>query len=154
MLGALVAVTQPRLVDEVGLSNALKGVRGGRELTAMIVERAGAQPPTAPLSAVAIDDRELFNLAAYYGRDYFGKAGPPLTAWLAGPAPANEAELAAPLTVKNGARVLAVSHDGAMTDAMRSQFRSAGETTIGTVWLDRKHHRGVTMFVGEGFRGR
>jgi 4-amino-4-deoxy-L-arabinose transferase-like glycosyltransferase len=152
-LGGLVAVTQPRLLDQVGLSNALKGVRGGRELTAMIVGRAEAQPPTAPLTAIAIDDRELFNLAAYYGRGYFGQAGPPLKAWLARPYPANEGELTAPLTVANGARVLAVSHDGAMTPLMRSQFQSAGETDIGTVWLDKKHHRGLAMFVGEGFKG-
>jgi hypothetical protein len=49
--------------------------------------------------------------------------------------------------------VLAVSHDGANTPAMRGQFQLAGETAIGTVWLDRKHHRGLTMFVGEGFKG-
>jgi 4-amino-4-deoxy-L-arabinose transferase-like glycosyltransferase len=152
-LGGLVAAMQPRLVDQIGLSNALKGVRGGRELTAIIVGRARSQPPSAPLSAIAVDDRELFNLAAYYGRDYFGRSGPPLTAWLAGPSPTNEAELAAPLTAASGARVLAVSHDGALTAVMRSQFQSAGETDIGEVWLDKKHHRGVAMFVGEGFKG-
>ncbi|HEX3407720.1 MAG TPA: glycosyltransferase family 39 protein, partial [Caulobacteraceae bacterium] len=153
-VGGLVAVTQPRLLDQVGLSSALKGVRGGRELTAMVVERAQAQPPSAPLTAVAVDDRALFNLVAYYGRGYFGVAGPPLKAWLPGPAPTSEAELATPLTAANGARVLAVSHDGAYTPMMRSQFQSAGETEIGTVWLDRKHHRGLAMFVGEGFKGR
>jgi 4-amino-4-deoxy-L-arabinose transferase-like glycosyltransferase len=153
-LGGLVLVTQPQLADRIGLSGALKGVRGGRELTAMIVARAQAQPPAAPLSAVAIDDRELFNTAAYYGRAYFGKAGPPLKAWLAGPRPINEAELASPLTAADGARVLAVSHDGAFTRAMRRQFQSAGETDIGEVWMDRQHRRGIAMFVGEGFRGR
>ena len=154
-LGGLVAVTQPQLLDRFGLSNALKGVRGGRELTAMVVGRAQAQPPDAPLTAVAIDDRELFNLVAYYGRGYFGAGGrPPLKAWLSGPAPANEAELTSPLTPADGARVLAVSHDGAFTNAMRAQFATASENAIGTVWLDRKHHRGLTMFVGEGFKGQ
>lgn len=152
-LGGLVVVTQPQLADRFGLSNALKGVRGGRELTAIIVERAQAQPPTAPLSAVAIDDRELFNLTAYYGRAYFGKTGPPLTAWLAHAAPASEGELTSPLTPANGARVLAVSHDGVYTDLMKSQFQSAGETDIGEVWLDRKHHRSIALFIGEGFKG-
>ena len=80
-------------------------------------------------------------------------AGPPLKAWLVGPGPANEAERTSPLTPANGARVLAVSHDGALTAAMRRQFQSAGETDIGEVWMDRKHHRGVAMFVGEGFSG-
>ena len=152
-LGGLVIVTQPQLANQVGLANALKGVRGGRELTAMIVARARAQPPDAPLTAVAVDDRELFNLAAYYGRDYFGKAGPPLKAWLPGRAAANEGELTAPLTVANGVRVLAVSHDGAYTAQMRAQFQGAGETDIGEVWLDKTHHRGLAMFVGQGFKG-
>jgi 4-amino-4-deoxy-L-arabinose transferase-like glycosyltransferase len=152
-LAGLMVVTRPELADRIGLADALKGVRAGRELTAMIVGRAQAQPPTAPLSAVAIDDRELFNTAAYYGRAYFGVAGPPLKAWLAGPGPMDEAELTAPLTPANGARVLAVSHDGALTGAMRRQFQSAGETDIGEVWMDRNHHRGIAMFVGEGFKG-
>ena len=152
-LGGLAVVTQPQLANRIGLASALKGVRGGRELTAIVVGRAQAQPPSAPLSAVAVDDREFFNVAAYYGRGYFGKAGPPLKAWLPGPAAANEAELSAPLTVANGARVLAVSHDGAYTAAMRAQFASAGETDIGEVWTDKTHHRGVAMFVGEGFKG-
>jgi 4-amino-4-deoxy-L-arabinose transferase-like glycosyltransferase len=151
--GGLVVVTQPQLANRIGLANALKGVRGGRELTAMIVGRAQVQPPAAPLTAVAIDDRELFNLAAYYGRGYFGRGGPPLKAWLAGPYPTNEGELTAPLTPANGARVLAVSHDGALTDTMRAQFQSAGDTDIGEVWLDKQHHRSVAMFVGEGFKG-
>ena len=152
-LGGLVVVTQPQLANRIGLASALKGVRGGRELTAIVVGRAQAQPPSAPLSAVAVDDRELFNIAAYYGRAYFGKAGPPLKAWLPGPAAANEAELSAPLTPANGARVLAVSHDGAYTGAMRAQFQSAGETDIGEVWIDKNHRRGVAIFVGEGFKG-
>ncbi len=152
-LGGLMLLIRPELADRIGLSDALKGVRAGRELTAMIVGRAQAQPPTAPLTAVAIDDRELFNTAAYYGRGYFGVAGPPLKAWLVGAGPANEAERTSPLTSANGARVLAVSHDGALTAAMRRQFQSAGETDIGEVWMDRKHHRGVAMFVGEGFKG-
>lgn len=152
-LSALVVVTQPQLADRAGLSNALKGVRGGRELTAMIVEQAQAQSMAAPLSAVAIDDRELFNLAAYYGRGYFGRSGPPLKAWLPHRIAANEGELTAPLTPANGARVLAVSHDGVFTDLMKSQFQSAGQTAIGEVWIDRKHHRSIAMFVGQGFKG-
>lgn len=152
-IGGLVVVTQPQLANRIGLASVLRGVRGGRELTAIIVGRAQAQPPSAPLTAVAVDDRELFNLAAYYGRDYFGKAGPPLKAWMPGPVPANQGELTAPLTPANGARVLAVSHDGAFTAQMRAQFRRSGETDIGDVWLDNTHRRGVAMFVGEGFKG-
>jgi hypothetical protein len=151
-LGALVVVTDPQIADKVGLSSALKGVRGGQELTSIIVERAKAEQLAGPLSAVVIGGRELFNTAAYYGRDYFGHDGPPLKTWLAGPYPQNQAELASPLTAKDGARVLAASRDGAYTPAMRSQFQRAGETDIGDVWIDRKHDLRIEMFVGEDFK--
>ncbi len=150
-LGGLAVVTAPQLADQVGLSNALKGVRGGREATQLIVGRARTEQLAGPLTAVAIDERELFNTAAYYGRDYFGKDGPPLRAWLAGPYPQNQAELAFPLTTADGARVLAVSSYGVHTKPMRAQFQSAGESEIVTIWLDRKHQRSLQMFVGQGF---
>ncbi|HXQ17200.1 MAG TPA: glycosyltransferase family 39 protein [Caulobacteraceae bacterium] len=150
-LGGLAVVTAPGLADRIGLSNALKGVRGGREATQLIMGRARAEQLAGPLTAVAIDERELFNTAAYYGRDYFGKDGPPLRAWLAGPYPQNQAELAFPLTAADGARVLAVSSYGVHTKPMRAQFQSAGETEIATIWLDRKHRRTMQMFVGQGF---
>ena len=150
-LGGLAVVTAPRLADRIGLANALKGVRGGREATLLIIGQARAQQFTAPLSAVAIDERELFNTAAYYGRDFFGHDGPPLRAWLAGPYPQNQAELASPLTAADGARVLAVSSYGVHTAQMRGQFQSAGETQLATIWLDRQHQRTLQMFVGQGF---
>jgi 4-amino-4-deoxy-L-arabinose transferase-like glycosyltransferase len=96
-IGGLVVEDNPRLADQAGLSVALKGVRGGRELTDMIVNRAQVELVTGDqLTAVAIDQRELFNLAAYYGRDFFGHEGPPLRAWQAGPRPQDEAELVTP----------------------------------------------------------
>jgi 4-amino-4-deoxy-L-arabinose transferase-like glycosyltransferase len=152
-LVGLAVVTAPPLADRVGLADALKGVRGGREATLLIIGQARAQQLAGGLSAVAIDERELFNTAAYYGRDYFGKDGPPLKAWLAGPYPQNQAELATPLTPADGARVLAVSRDGARIKPMRAQFQSAGETELATIWLDRVHKRTLQLFVGQGFTG-
>ncbi len=151
-LGGLAVVTAPRLADRIGLANALKGVRGGREATMLIVGQARAQQLAGPLSAVAIDNRELFNTVAYYGRDYFGHDGPPLKAWLARPYPQNQAELASPLTAAAGARVLAVSRDGVYTAPMRAQFQTASETELTDIWLDRKHQLRIDMFVGEGFQ--
>jgi 4-amino-4-deoxy-L-arabinose transferase-like glycosyltransferase len=150
---ALVGEVAPQTADRVGLGVALRGVRGGREATQMIVERARAVSLEAPLSAVAIDDRGLFNLAAYYGRDYFGREGPPLKDWLAGSAPTDEAERASPLTPASGARVLAVSRDGASTAPMRAQFRRAVEVDVGRLWLGPKLQFRLDMFVGEGFAG-
>jgi 4-amino-4-deoxy-L-arabinose transferase-like glycosyltransferase len=151
-VAGLAVEVRPQLADQVGLSKALRGVRGGREVTQLIADRAQAETLFAPLSAVAIDDRELFNLAAYYGRDYFGKNGPPLTAWRSGPAPENEAQLSAPLTPALGRHVLAVSRDGAWLPQMRAQFRSAGPADFGDVWLDRKNQIKIQMFVGDGFQ--
>jgi hypothetical protein len=147
----LVGVTSPGVVERIGLGSALKGVRGGREVTELIVGRARLESFAAPMSAVAIDNRELFNTAAYYGRDYFGKDGPPLKAWLPGPVPQYQGELSSPLTAANGQRVLAVSKDGVYVNAMRAQFRTASPTDIGDVWLGGKHTSKVVMFVGEGF---
>jgi hypothetical protein len=151
-LGGLAVVTAPQVADRIGLSNALKGVRGGREQAELIVGRARAEQLAGPLTAVAIDERELFNLVAYYGRDYFGQDGPPLRAWLGGPYPQNQAELASPLTAADGARVLAVSRDGVHTKAMRAQFQTAGETELATIWIDRKHQRKMALFVAQGFQ--
>jgi hypothetical protein len=151
-IAGLYAVTAPQVIDRIGLSNALKGVRGGREQAELIVGRARAEQLAGPLTAVAIDERELFNLVAYYGRGYFGQDGPPLRAWLAGPYPQNQAELAAPLTAADGARVLAISRDGVRTKAMRAQFQSDGDTELATIWIDRKHQRKLELFVGQGFQ--
>ena len=151
-VAGLAVEVRPQLADQVGLAKALRGVRGGREAAQLIVNRAETEQLFAPLSAVAIDERELFNLVAYYGRDYWGKAGPPLAAWRSGPTPQNEAELSAPLTPALGARVLAVSRDGVWLSQMRTQFRQAGDTDFGEVWLGGKDRLKVEMFVGEGFQ--
>jgi 4-amino-4-deoxy-L-arabinose transferase-like glycosyltransferase len=150
---AVVGVTSPGIVDRVGLGNALKGVRGGRELSEMIVGRAKVESLAGPMSAVAIDNRELFNIVAYYGRDYFGHEGPPLKAWLSGPYPQDQEQLASPLTPANGQRVLAVSKDGVYTATMQAQFRQTSPIEIGDIWIDRTHRDKVEMFVGAGFKG-
>jgi hypothetical protein len=105
-----------------------------------------------PLTAVAIDQRQLFNLAAYYGRDFFGHEGPPLKAWLEGPRPQDEAELVSPLTPAFGGHVLMVSRDGVNTNPMQAQFQHVGDPAVGEIWTDPKHHVRIEMFVGDGFQ--
>ena len=51
-----------------------------------VVAAAVVVPPLVALrvvdDAVAVDDRFMFNTAAYYGRDFFGVEGaPPLRRW-------------------------------------------------------------------------
>jgi 4-amino-4-deoxy-L-arabinose transferase-like glycosyltransferase len=149
--GVLVFTTAPALADRVGLANSYKRVRGWRELTATLVERARAEDSAAALTAVAVDDRFFFNEAAYYGRGYFGVGGPPLTIWLKGAAAENQAELEAPLTPAVGVRVLAASVDGRNAGAMAADFASAKGREVTSTRLDQRHRRSVEMFLGEGF---
>jgi len=144
----------PALADAVGASKALKGLRGWRDLVLLIEQRAQREQLTAPLTAVAVDDRYLYNEGLYYGRNYFGVQGPPLVVWLSGPAPRNEAEVAAPLTVANGRRVVGASFEGEFAVPMMKSFATATDREIDTVGLDRKNSRRLDTFLGEGFLGR
>jgi len=151
-----VGLAAPQLADRAGAANSLKRLRGWRATTQSITQRADLEglsaAPGGALSAVAVDDRFLFNEAAYYGRGYFGRAGPPLTMWVKGAAPQNQAELTAPLTPALGRRVLAVSVEGRNTAAMTADFASASDRQINEVSLDLKHWRSTTSFIGAGFR--
>lgn len=151
---ALVLAVTPSLADRLGAANSLKRLRGWRQLTSLVVERARLEDADKPLSAVAVDDRFTFNELAYYGRDVFAKGGPPLRIWVRGAAPENQAEVEAGLTPRDGARVLAVSFEGRSTDAMAADFARSGAVEIVSVRLDRKHQRKATMMLGEGFAPR
>lgn len=147
-------LAMPQLADKAGAANSLKRLRGWRATTEGIAQHADLESLNGGLSAVAVDDRFLFNEAAYYGRGYFGRSGPPLTMWVKGAAPENQAELTAPLTPALGRRVLAVSVEGRNAAAMGADFASASARQIGEVSLDLKHWRSTTSFVGEGFAPR
>ncbi|HZZ36149.1 MAG TPA: 4-amino-4-deoxy-L-arabinose transferase, partial [Caulobacteraceae bacterium] len=151
---ALVMAVNPSLADAVGASNSLKRLRGWRQLTGLIVERARTEEGAGALSAVAVDDRFTFNAAAYYGRAYFGREGPPLKIWVRGRAPENQAELEAALKSRDGARVLAVSIDGRNSPAMAADFAAVKGREIVSVRLDAKHARRAEIMLGEGFAPR
>jgi 4-amino-4-deoxy-L-arabinose transferase-like glycosyltransferase len=152
-LGALAVLAKPDIADRVGAANSLKRLRGWREATTLIVERARTESLASPLSAVAVDDRFLFNAAAYYGREYFGTEGPPLRFWTAGGPATTQAALQAPLTIAEGARVLGVSFEGRSTAAMEASFQKSLGREIDSLQLDRKHRRRIDLFLGEGYRG-
>jgi len=147
-------LAMPQMADRVGAANSLKRLRGWRETTRNIAQLADLEGLKGGLSAVAVDDRFLFNEAAYYGRGYFGRAGPPLRMWVRGAAPQNQAELTAPLTPALGRRVLAVSLEGRNTAAMTADFATSSDRQISQVSLDLKHWRSTTDFLGEGFQPR
>lgn len=138
----------PRTADAMGVSNSFKRARGWSQTVEAIIDRARREPS---LTAVAVDDRFLFNVAAYYGRDYFGKDGPPLKMWVSGPVPGNQAEAEAPLTAAQGARVLAASLEGVYRDRMAADFARSEVVEISRVRLDPKRTRRTELLIGEGF---
>jgi 4-amino-4-deoxy-L-arabinose transferase-like glycosyltransferase len=144
----------PRLGDKLGASNSLKRMRGWKETAEAVTSRAVIEQSVRGLSAVAVDDRLVFNALAYYGRDYFDREGAaPLRKWSSpGAAPISQAEAEAGLTPADGARVLAVSTVETKRGPMAADFARTSDTQIQRLFLDRKHMRRLDMFIGEGFR--
>jgi 4-amino-4-deoxy-L-arabinose transferase-like glycosyltransferase len=150
----LACVLTPSFADTVGLSNAFKRAKGWEQMTDIIVEKVLREEP-GYLTAVAVNDRFLYNAAAYYGRDFFGRQGqPPLRMWLRETHPQNQAEVTAPLTPPLGARVLAVNLERVYLDEMVADFGKVSRREIVSVWLDRKRKRSAAIFLGEGFTPR
>ena len=148
----LVCVVRPDIGDRLGASNSLKRSRGWSATVTSLVERSKEEQIGQRLSAVTVDDRFLFNAAAYYGRGYFGHLGaPPLTMWVRGIQPNNQAEAESPLTAAQGRRVLAASYESQFAQEMAGDFKSVSGRELARVRLDRQHDRRMDLFIGEGF---
>ena len=148
-------VTRPSVADTLGLSNAIKRVRGWETTVAALAARAREEQGGQRLTAVAVDDRFLFNAAAYYGRDYFGRLGsPPLTMWVRETQPNNQAEVEAPLTRAQGRRVLTASYEGQYAGEMAADFAAVSGAEVIGVRLDAEHRRRTELLIGEGFNPR
>jgi 4-amino-4-deoxy-L-arabinose transferase-like glycosyltransferase len=158
---------QPRIADAIGQSNAIKRVRGWESTSDAVVRRAEVEMADRGLTAVAVDDRFLFNTLAYYGRDFFRRPGaPPLRIWLRGSQAGNQAEAESPLTPIDGGRVLVVtaaevklSEDGEKKMAPRvalisEDFVRSQRLDISRARLDRKRLRRGVLILGEDFRPR
>ncbi|WP_374656135.1 ArnT family glycosyltransferase [Phenylobacterium sp.] len=147
----LACVLNPGFADQVGLANAFKRAKGWEQMSEAIAERA-LREPKGSLDAVVVDDRFLFNAAAYYGRDYFGKDGePPLRMWVRELHPQNQAETVAPLTAAQGRRVLVASLDEVYQGEVMNDFKRISGHEIVGVRLDRKRKRTAGVFIAEGF---
>ncbi|MDB5440741.1 MAG: hypothetical protein JWM33_3168 [Caulobacteraceae bacterium] len=145
-------VVSPRLQERLNMANSFKRAKGWDEINRSVVERARIEDAQG-LTAVAVDDRFLFNELAYYGRDYFGKEGPPLAIWTEGGVAHNQAEAAAPLTAANGGRVLVASLNPDLEGKIKADFAQTPGEEILRVTLDRKRSRRTDVFVGEGYKG-
>ncbi len=146
------AAVSPGFADRAGFGNSFKRARGWKETTAIVEAQLKAAIALGPVSAIAVDDRFLFNALAYYGRDSLHVAGaPPLKMWVREAKAHNEAETSAPLTPAQGSRVVFVSVvDRYRGEAMRD-FQRAQPTGTASVVLDPKHSREVYSFIGQGY---
>ena len=148
----LLCVIFPQAADTIGVANSFKRAKGWSQISRMVLDRARQEPG---LTAIAVNDRFLFNALAYYGRETFAApATPRLTAWLLAEAPQTQAESMAPLTAANGGRVLAVSLNDIYREAMAADFRKTSGREIVSVRLDHKRRLQATIFVGENFTPR
>jgi 4-amino-4-deoxy-L-arabinose transferase-like glycosyltransferase len=148
----LLCVILPQTADAIGVANSFKRAKGWSQISRMVLDRARQEQG---LTAIAVNDRFLFNALAYYGRETFADpATPPLTAWLLTAAPRTQAETMAPLTRANGRRVLAVSLNGVYREAMADDFRATSGRALVSVRLDHKRRLQATMFIGEDFTPR
>jgi len=145
----LLWAANPRAADAMGAANSFKRARGWEDTVESITRLAAADPG---VTAVAVDNRFLFNEAGYYGRDFFSQPGaPPLRMWVSGAVARNQAEAEAPLTPQLGARVVGASYEGVYRDRMIADFEAAKVVEIARVRLDAKHARRTELLIGEGF---
>ena len=151
-LGAvfLAAAASPAVAGALGLDNGFKRARGWSATAEAVARRVQAGPGW---SAVATDNRFLFNALAYYGRDVFGRPGsPPLTIWVRKAGPENQAETTAPLTAAAGGRVLVVSIVPDYRPLMARDFQGWRFLGAEEPRLDRKRTREVAFFAASGYR--
>ena len=150
----LACVIQPAVAESIGLANAFKRAKGWEQMTESIIERLERERYRG-IDAVAVNDRFLFNVVAYYGRDILSQPdAPPLRMWVREAHPQNQAETTDPLTQKEGKRVLLASLEQVYRDEMANDFAATSGTEIVSIRLDKKRKRRVELFVGDGFLPR
>ena len=128
-------------------------MRGWDQTVQAIIDRAREeQALRGGVSSVAMDDRFVYNAAAYYGRDYFNQPGaPPLRMWVHEAHPQNQAETSAPLDAVHGRRALIVSLEGGYRPEIEQDFKAHSGLQIARVRLDKRRSRRVDLFIAEGF---
>jgi 4-amino-4-deoxy-L-arabinose transferase-like glycosyltransferase len=146
-------VIDPRTAEAMGVANSFKRARGWDETVTAIIERSREEQALhGGLTAVVVDDRFLYNVAAYYGRDYFGTpAAPPLRMWVHEIAARNQAEAEAPLDAALGGRVLAASLEGIYRAKIEQDFAQVSDLQIVRIRLDKTRSRRTDLFIAQGF---
>ena len=150
----IVWMLDPRTAEAMGAANSFKRAKGWSQITQAVIARAERERGEG-LSAIAVNDRFLYNAMAYYGRDFLRRPdAPPLVVWLLESGPKNQAEQTAPLTAAVGKRVLAASLDQIYLREMAGDFAKVSASEIIGVRLDYKRRRRVELFIGEGYSPR
>jgi 4-amino-4-deoxy-L-arabinose transferase-like glycosyltransferase len=152
-LAALVFVAVmawPQIGDEAGFARRFNRIRGWDQVAQGVGRVVEAE---AGLTAVAVDDRYMFNEIAYYGRRWLAAPGAPPLRMRPPVGPAlNEAELSAPLKTSEGAHVL-IAEDLSKPQKLTGDFDHVAPRGGIHVPLDGKHPRDVGLYLGAGFKG-
>ncbi|MFT3996601.1 MAG: glycosyltransferase family 39 protein [Asticcacaulis sp.] len=146
----MIGAASPDLTRALGLSNTVKRARAWDTLTTAVIAEAqqGPQP-----SAIAVDNRNVYNALAYYGRDWF-TAHPdvPLKAWVREAHPKSQAETETPLTAEVGRDVLIVSYVDGFVPDIRNDFQATDHGKALKVTIDHKRTRDFTLLRGWHFQ--
>lgn len=148
----LAVMAWPGIVDATGNGRRLARVRKWDVTADIVTAAARAAQAHGGLSAVAVEDRYLFNELAYYGRGYFGAPGSaPLRMRAAGPA-LNEAEMSDPLTAKDARRVLIAETAGTPAEpALPGDFSQVTPVGRWVLPLGGRKTREIVLTIGEGY---
>ena len=149
----LAVLADPHIADATGNGRRLARVRGWDVTAALVTAAARSAQAHGGLSAVAAEDRYMFNALAYYGRGYFQARGSaPLRMRPAAKA-MNEAELSDPLTPAEGRRVL-IAESAGLPEHPGLPGEFARITPVGqwTIRLGGGKTRVVELSIGQGYK--
>ena len=149
----LAVLAAPLIADATGNGRRLARVRGWNFTADLVTSAARAAAAHGGLTAVAVEDRYMFNALAYYGRSYFEAVGSaPLRMRPAAKA-LNEAQLSDPLTPAEAGRVL-IAETAGLPEKPGLQGDFARTMPVGqwTLSLGGKKTRVVQLMLGEGYR--
>ncbi len=134
----------PGLADATGASSAMKGVRGWRETTDQLIERAR----DLNVSAIMVDDREYWHALDYYGRDL---DMPPVRAWQRGPSPRSHAEEEGKLQPGEDRAVLVASGGPGFRAMIRADFAAIEEVGYLEVPISPRRMRKLKLYLASGY---
>ena len=148
----LAVLAWPGIVDAAGAGRRLARVRGWQATADIVTSAARSAQDHGGLTAVAVEDRYLFNELAYYGRDYFAAQGSaPLRMRPAAQA-LNEAQLSNPLRPEEAGRALIAETAGSPpVPALPGDFAKLKPLGRWSLPLGGRKTREVVLQIGQGY---